>query len=164
MACLVHRYQGPLYGFLLRWCRDAHRAEDMFQEVFLKLVRSRHQFDPRRRFRPYLYRIALNTLRDAYLVRATPTEGFEPDAVPEPKPGPLAGAAAAERHAHVRAAIARLPHHERIVVELRMYQGLTFREVAHAIGVKVPTAKSRMVYALRKLRPALAVYLPEGDR
>jgi len=154
MERLVRRYEGPLYGFLLRWCGDRHLAEDLFQETFLRLVRSRRRFDLARRFRPYLYRVALNVLHDAHARPRPVALAGEP--VAECQPGPVAAAARAEQRARVQAAVARLPEAERLVVELRMQEGLTFREIAIVADCKLPTAKSRMVHALRRLRPVLA--------
>jgi len=162
MTHLVERYRRPLFGFLRRWCGDAHLAEDLFQETFLKLVRSRNRFDPERRFKPYVYRVALNAAHDARATRRVPLVPLEGDALPGRYPGPAEAAAAREAGARVRAAIAVLPEAERLVVELRMYEGFTFREVAEATGVEISTAKSRMLYALRRLRPVLVAFLPES--
>ena len=162
MAQLVERYRRPLFGFLRRWCGDAHLAEDLFQETFMKLVRSRHRFDPTRRFKPYLFSVALNAAHDARATRRVPVVPLEGDALAGDGPGPVTSATDRERSARVRAAIAALPEKERLVVELRMYEGFTFREVAAATDVDLSTAKSRMVYALRRLRPVLVSFLPEG--
>jgi len=163
MTRLVGRYERPLFAFLLKRCGDAQLAEDCFQETFLRAWRSRRSFRSGRRLAPWLYRIALNVARDALARRGRdrvlPLEG---DPAPDPQPSPPEQAARADTLARVREGIAALPDAERIVVELRLYAGLTFSEIATAMETPVTTARSRMVYAIRRLRPLLAAALGEG--
>ena len=72
-----------------------------------------------------------------------------------PNPGPSTQVGGDEIRHKVRAAVDALPELEREVVVLRVFEGLTFPEIAQVTGAKLSTAKSRMVYALRKLRPVL---------
>ena len=165
MTRLVGRYERPLYGFLLRLCGDRQAAEDLFQETFLRLHRSRGSFDGRRPLKPYLYRIALNAARDwkgrEARRQTLPLRSGAP--LPDPAPSPHEAAVAFERRRDVHASVAALPEHERLVVWLRVFQGLTFPEVAAAMETPVATAKSRMLYALRRLRPVLEARFRPGD-
>lgn len=177
MTRLVGRYERPLYRFLLHLLGDAHLAEDCFQETFLRLHRARERFDGAQRLKPYLYRIALNVARDmrrrhAAQPRAVPLSNGErgddrPNgpsipAPPSGDPGVPQQHADRELRGQVRAAVAALPEAEREVVVLRLFEGLTFAQVAEVAGVPVPTAKSRMLYALRRLRPVMERYLSSG--
>jgi len=162
MTRLVNRYERPLYAFLLKRCGDAQLAEDCFQETFLRAWRSRDGFERERPLAPWLYRIAMNVAREALgrrrRDRALPLEG---DPAPDPARGPAERASREDAHARVRAGISALPDEERTVVELRLFGGLSFVEIAAAMRTPVTTARSRMVYAIRKLRPLLAAALGE---
>jgi len=162
MTRLVGRYERPLYAFLLKRCGDAQVAEDCFQETFLRAWRSRRGFRAGEQLAPWLYRIALNVARDALARRgrdrAVPLDG---DPAPDPGPTPAEAAADHDARTRVRAGIAELPDAERTVVELRLYAGLSFPEIAEAMRTPVTTARSRMAYAIRRLRPLLAAAL--GD-
>jgi RNA polymerase sigma-70 factor (ECF subfamily) len=162
MTRLVGRYERPLYAFLVKRCGDAQLAEDCFQETFLRAWRSRDGFERGRTLAPWLFRIAMNVARDALGRRrrdqALPLEG---DPAPDPAPDPAEHASRGDAHARVREGIAALPEEERTVVELRLFGGLSFVEIARAMGTPVTTARSRMVYAIRKLRPLLAAALGE---
>jgi RNA polymerase sigma-70 factor (ECF subfamily) len=160
MTRLVNRYERPLYAFLERRLGDAQLAEDCFQETFLRAWRSRDGFDRHRAVAPWLYRIALNVARDA-LRRRERALALEGDPRPDPAPGPAERASRNEAHARVREGIAALPEEERTVVELRLFGGLSFVEIAKAMRTPVTTARSRMVYAIRKLRPLLQRALGE---
>lgn len=177
MTRLVGRYERPLFRFLLHLLGDAHLAEDCFQETFLRLHRARERFDGAQRLKPYLYRIALNVARDvrrrhAAQPRAVPIangerggdapNGSTIPAPPSSDPGAPQEHADRELRGQVRAAVAALPEAEREVVVLRLFEGLTFAQVAEVAGVPVPTAKSRMLYALRRLRPVMERYLAGG--
>jgi RNA polymerase sigma-70 factor (ECF subfamily) len=171
MTQLVGRYERPLYRFLLRMTRDATLAEDLFQETFLRLYRYRSSFDDREPFKPYLFRIAVNVVRDARS-RRTPASSLDAplpggaqdgasllDRVPQSGAPPGEDAERNEKRTQVREAIAGLPDEEQEVVNLRVFEGLSFLQIAEATNVPVSTAKSRMRYALRRLRPVLEARL-----
>jgi len=175
MSELVERYEGPLFRYLLRMVGEVPLAEDLFQETFLRLHRYRARFRRGAHLKPYLYRIAANVARDAISARHSRPKrlslnggrGAAPlgETLPGRSPDPRAAGEAGELRFQVRAAMAALPDVEREVVHLRVFDNLTFHEIAHATGVPVSTAKSRMVYAIRRLRPVLERYLsggPEG--
>ncbi len=170
MTVLVRRYEQPLFRFLFSRTRDAHLAEDIFQETFLRLHRSRGSFRAGSPLKPYLYQIALNLARDARarIRNRPPAASIEdpPTAQEEPRaeaPSPAETAAAREAGVRIRNAMEDLPDAERTVVDLRVFVGLSFPEIAEMTGAPIPTAKSRMLYALRRLRPALeACFEPGG--
>jgi RNA polymerase sigma-70 factor (ECF subfamily) len=166
MTRLVGRYERPLYRFLHRLCGDAHTAEDLFQETFLRLFRSRARFHPQRKLRPYLYRIALNLVRDTRKRRRRRPRPLSLDVpsgaggdgralIASDDPPPAVRAEAREARSLVHSAIDALPPNEQEVVILRFFEGFTFPEIATATGAPLATAKSRMLYALRRLRPLL---------
>jgi RNA polymerase sigma-70 factor (ECF subfamily) len=174
MTQLVGRYERPLYRFLLRMTRDATLAEDLFQETFLRLFRYRSTIDVCEPFKPYLFRIAVNVVRDA---RARRKPGCSLDApVPSTthagasllshvaQPGAPVGEELerTEQRGRVREAIAGLPADEQEVVNLRVFEGLSFQQIAEATSVPVATAKSRMRYALRRLRPVLEARMKQA--
>jgi RNA polymerase sigma-70 factor (ECF subfamily) len=162
MTRLVGRYERPLYAFLVKRCGDAHLAEDCFQETFLRAWRSREGHERDRPLAPWLYRIAINVAHEAVGRRRRHRAGrLDGDPTPDPSPGPEEHVSRDDAHARVRQGIAALPPEERTVVELRLFGGLTFVEIAAAMRTPVTTARSRMVYAIRKLRPLLAAALGE---
>jgi RNA polymerase sigma-70 factor (ECF subfamily) len=173
MAELVGRYERPLVHFLLRMVGERAAAEDLFQETFLRLHRGRFTFDARLPLRPYLYRIAVNAAREMLARNASrprpvsldgPSGGVSAVDCPADEAGdPVALEEGGEMKERVRSAVAALPPAEREVVHLRVFEGLKFREIAQITGVPLATAKSRMLYALRRLRPALETYLQGGE-
>lgn len=153
---LVARYERGLYNFLVRYTGDAHLAEDLFQDTFLRLVERSERFDPERGFRPWLFSIAANLARDACRrreVRARPVgeemlvERSEPE-------GPDVEAERREEMELVRLTLAKLPEDARSMVLLHFYQGLRYREIAEMLGVPVGTVKSRVHWAVDRLSRA----------
>ena len=160
---LYARHRGALHRFLVRQTRDAEFAGDLFQETWSKVIAYRHRYESRAQFRTFLFHVARNCWLDALRARGRDVTWaaatIEPDDAMLADPharGPeslAAGAAAAER---LRAALAALPDAQREAFLLHEEAGLTIDEVASVTNVGAETAKSRVRYALAKLRAALA--------
>ncbi|ABS24468.1 RNA polymerase, sigma-24 subunit, ECF subfamily [Anaeromyxobacter sp. Fw109-5] len=160
---LVGRHRTPVFSFLVRLTADRARAEDLCQEVFLKVVKASRTWEERARFRTWLYAIARNLAVDearrAAFRRAEPLDApglAGAAAYPAGDPAPDAAAEAALLRPKLEAALAALPDEQREVFLLREYAGLRFAEIADVTGTPENTVKSRMRYALEGLREALA--------
>ena len=170
-ATLVARHEAPLFHFALRHVRSSPTAEDIVQEVFVRVIESSGSFKHEARFSTWVYTIARNLcidhLRKMSLRRHPSLD--EPVAGPDgeglarieltadPSPG-----ASTERvsigneiAARVSAAVAALPDDQREVFLLRQVAGLAFREIATVTEAPENTVKSRMRYALERLQEAL---------
>jgi RNA polymerase sigma-70 factor (ECF subfamily) len=140
---LLRRYERPLAGYLRRQTGDRD-AEDLFQDVWLRVVRSARSFDRTARFKPWLYRIAFNVFRDWWRGSGARETVAEIDAVAEP--GAREGAALdAER------LLARLPREQRDVVALRYWLDLSEAEMSEVLDIPRGTVKSRLHAAMSKL-------------
>lgn len=162
---LVRRYERPLLGFIYRYLGDRARSEELAQEAFLRVFRHAARFDPSLSFRAWLYTIALNLCRHEAKRRGSETEWRRRQAVGEPAAtddSPVALAQREEAMEAVRGAVAVLPDEQRAVLVMRVYQGLSYEEIASVIGCPVGTAKSRMFYALERVRVQLGERLPTG--
>lgn len=161
---LFARHRAPVFTYLLHQTGDRARAEDLFQEVFLRLVRTAGRYEPRGRFRAWLLTIAHHALTDARRRMALRDEGSEimtesrstdenanaPSAL-----DPVTGAQAGDLREHLEAALARLPDAQREVFLLRERGGLELRHIAEVTGANLATVKSRLRYALAGLRRLL---------
>lgn len=153
---LVARYADELYGFILRFVGSAAVADDMVQETFLQVHLAAGTFDARRSFRPWLYTIAANKARD-YLRGRGRRHEQSLDARGTDNETPLLGdliaadmepteeaADAAETRQRVRALIAQMPEHLRLILVLGYYHQLPYAEIAEILNVPVGTVKSRL--------------------
>ncbi|HEY3786662.1 MAG TPA: RNA polymerase sigma factor [Steroidobacteraceae bacterium] len=158
---LYARYRTSLYRYLTRHTRNPDTANDLFQEVWGKVIASRERYEPRAKFRTFLYRIARNCFIDHYRRSAARERPGTIDANAESSlPGPDQDrpdlrAEQAELTASYRAALAALPPEQRDVFLLYEESGLSLEEIAIVSGVGPETAKSRLRYAVAKLRSAL---------
>jgi RNA polymerase sigma-70 factor (ECF subfamily) len=157
---LYQRHRGPLYRFLLNQSRDNQAAEDIFQEVWSRIIRSRDRYRPAAKFATYMYHIARNCFLDH--VRRSGRQPVLVSIDDDPPAELLAGSdnpeAAAENsntRTHLRAALDRLPPEQREAFLLREEAGLTLEEIGQVTGVGHETAKSRLRYAIVKLRNSL---------
>lgn len=168
---LVHRYEGELYRYLRGYLHDSDLAEDVFQATFARVSEKAHQYDPRRRFRPWIYCIAAHLAADALRQRGLArtismdqSRGDDAASLAELVSSQIAGpeqeAAAGERESLVRAHVAALPEHLRQAVELVYFRGLKYADAARALGVPVGTVKSRIHSALHKLGRTLREAAP----
>jgi RNA polymerase sigma-70 factor, ECF subfamily len=171
---LYARYRLPLYRYLARQTRNAESATDLFQEVWSRVIAHRSQYEARAPFRTFLFRVAHNCFIDHQrraALRPSVQESCDQSqervhervAAPE-SDGPEARSEHSELLHRYRAALDALPSEQRDAFLLYQQSGLPLSEVAAITGVGVETAKSRVRYALAKLRLALASELQEAPR
>jgi RNA polymerase sigma-70 factor (ECF subfamily) len=153
---LIRRYASPLLTFIQRMVGDAHRSEDVFQEVFLAVWAKRHQYQFPRPFKAWLYAIAANQCHAQARKRPLASAAFSEDcATTAEGTSPADTAIATETAALVSAAVAQLPTQQRAVVALRVWNGLSYAEIAEALERTEPTVRSHMHHGLAALRKYL---------
>ncbi len=162
---LYARHKGGAYRYLLRHCGNAGTADELFQDVWMNVIRARATYAPTAKFATWLYRIAHNRLVDhwrasgqAEFVSATPDDdGDDPLATIAGPRGdePEVRATAREQGARIAAALARLPPAQRDAFLLQQEGGLDLAAIAELTGTGVETVKSRLRYALGRLRGEL---------
>ena len=175
---IVRRHQRPLFNFALRQVHVQSTAEDIVQDVFVRIVQSIDGFKEEARFTTWAYTIARNLCIDHLRKRvhrrhpsldAPVGDGGSSDGSGEEGPTlgerVASGGASAERavigqqmQVHITAAVERLPEDQREVFLLRHVSELAFKDIAEIVGVSENTVKSRMRYALERLQAALAEF------
>jgi RNA polymerase sigma-70 factor (ECF subfamily) len=165
-AELVSRYERELFSYLKRYLGSIEAAEDAFQASFLQVHLKANQFEPERRFRPWLYAIATNQAIDAQRrnrrTRTVSLDGIRGredrkdverpvDWMVSPEPSPAVEVDHGERNELMRRALEHLSDQMRTVIHLVYYQGLKYREAAEVMAVPVGTIKSRLHTAIAKL-------------
>ncbi|MGH8453400.1 MAG: RNA polymerase sigma factor, partial [Nevskiales bacterium] len=145
---LYTRHRGALFRFLLRGCGNRAQAEEMFQDVWMNVIKARSSYKPSAKFTTWLYRIAHNRLIDSYR-QQRPQEELSEE-LPDERAGPERGAIQQEQLARLMRCIADLPLEQRTAFLLQEERGLTLEEIAEVTGVGRETVKSRLRYALHK--------------
>jgi RNA polymerase sigma-70 factor (ECF subfamily) len=175
-AELVARHERRLWNFVRRFVQERAAAEDLVQELFLRVIKSAPEWKPTAKVTTWLYAIARNLCIDharrSVFRRAVSLDGDgsaaggrggheSSDGRPllDRLPGPAVGGERAlldrEIAAHIDAAVGALPLEQREVFLMREVMEMPFAEIALAVGAGEPTVKSRMRYALERLRVAL---------
>ncbi|MDP6442665.1 MAG: RNA polymerase sigma factor [Pirellulaceae bacterium] len=150
---LVRRYANPLLTYLERMLLgDHHRAEELFQDVFLRIWTKRGTYRRGRPFRPWMFAIAANVCRTSLRKRPPPTPSGEVFEAAAAGPSPHESAVAVESANLVSQAIARLSERQRTVVVLRVWNGLPYAEIASAVGCTETTVRSHMHHGLATMR------------
>lgn len=160
---LVRRHQRAVFHLARRFVRDDDEAKDVAQRTFVKAFQGLHALRGGGAFRTWLFRItanlALNHIRDHSRVHPTedaganiPVEAIGADRLDD-----------AERRAQLHAALDELPPKQRLVLELRVFQELSFREVAEIAGCSENAAKVNFHHAVKKLRACIEPS-KEGDK
>ena len=158
---LVKRYEGRMYNLGLRLTGNASDAMDLVQEVFLGVYRNLHRFRGDAKFSSWLFRIAHNKAVDMNRRKklfVTPPRNSETDEEPElnlpsePDTEPDYRMSQQQLNRRIQQLLGGLPHEQRLVVELKVYQSLTFEEIADMQDISVNTAKTRFYTALKKLK------------
>ena len=151
---LYRRFARPVFGLALRRLGDRGRAEDALQETFTSVWRSASTYHPDRGpGAPWLYAVARNAIVDRSRSRTeVPAEPPEEEAT---EPGPPEQAEASWLSWRVHLALADLPEHERTVLELAYWSGLSQSEVARFLNIPLGTVKTRTRSALARLADLL---------
>ena len=159
---LYERHKGALYRYLQRLCRSPEMANDLFQEVWSKVIASRERYEARARFTTFLFHIAHNCAIDHFRRVGRPQERgtLDVDALADELSGPAqeapdAALAESQLRADFKRALDALPAEQRDVFLLYEETGLGLEDIGRITGVAMETAKSRLRYALGKLRGAL---------
>jgi RNA polymerase sigma-70 factor (ECF subfamily) len=151
---LYRRYARAVLALALRRLGDRGRAEDAAQDAFVAIWKSARTYDPRRgRGAPWLYAVARNAITDG--LRRTPEPVAELVDGPGSEPDPGDRAEASWTAWRVHRALEVLPDHERPVIELAYWRGLSQSEISNALGIPLGTVKTRTRSALSRLADAL---------
>lgn len=156
---LYSRHRGPLFRFMLRQLREHATAEELYQDVWQRVITARERYRPEARFSTWLYQIAHNRLTDHWRAQshrpAAPEDAME-RAEREPDPQtPERQLSAFEERRRLQLALEELPADQRETVLLRLEQELSLEEIGRITGVGRETVKSRLRYAMDKLRSRL---------
>ncbi len=151
---LVKRHQSALLRTCTRMVKDEELAEDIVQETFVKVFRKIHLFEGRSSFKSWLYQIALNTARNK--LRSNRLDMVSMDHVQ------LSTKATAETslvendiREILKSEVARLPDRQRLALELRIYEDLSFQEIAEIMECPYDTAKANYRHGILKIKSAL---------
>jgi RNA polymerase sigma-70 factor (ECF subfamily) len=161
---LYSRHRGPLYRYLVRQARDPEIANDLFQEVWSRIISNRSRYEPRAKFRTFLFTLAHNCFIDhCRRSKSRPTGMGIDDAdaadllQTDDQSLPEIELERDETSRRYRAALATLPQEQLDVYLLHEESDLSLEEIARVTGVGAETAKSRLRYAVGKLKAALSV-------
>ena len=167
-ADLVERYQDRIFRLLDRFTRDRMEAEDLSQEVFVKVFRKLHTFQQDSSFYTWVYRIAVNTATDSMgrrrrrrLHLVEDAEVFDTgraDDEDDPTLGPLLED---EKRRVTREVLERLPEKYRTILILREYEDLAYTDIAKVLGCSIGTVESRLFRARQRFKEALVRMHPE---
>ena len=191
---LYARHKGPLYRYFVRQCGNRENAAELFQEVWVRIIKARERYEPTARFTTYMYQIAHNCLVDYFRKAGRSLTGGAGapavEAVPDPiaeeldpafasarwslvdwqndaadaAPGPEAATSGAQRAERLRSALGALPIEQREAFLLHEEAEMGLAEIAAVTGTNAETVKSRLRYAVKKLRSTLGDLAPAASR
>jgi RNA polymerase sigma-70 factor, ECF subfamily len=168
---LIQKYRKPIIHFMYRMVRNQAIAEELAQEVFLRVYRSRETYRAEARFSTWLYRIAtnlgVNYARDnrhermastIYLDETDSETGMTPD-VADSTPGAEAGLLHQERLNAIRQHVMELPERQRVAVLMHKYEGLEYRQIGDVLKLSESATKSLLFRAYQTLREKLKPFI-----
>ena len=170
-AYLVQKYRRPMVNFMYRMAHNAAGAEDLAQEVFLRVYRSRETYEASAKFTTWLYRIAtnlaVNHARDTRHERPENTVSLdEPDEksghtldLPDGTPSAEENLVQRERLAAIRQRVESLPERQRIAVVMHKYQQMEYRQIADVLKLSESATKSLLFRAYEALREQLREFV-----
>ena len=170
-AYLVQKYRRPMLSFMFRMAHNASAAEDLAQEVFLRVYRSRESYEASAKFTTWLYRIAtnlaVNHIRDTRHERPENTVSLdEPDEesgrtpdLPDHVPTAEEALVQRERLAVIRQRVLALPERQRVAVVMHKYQQMEYRQISDVLKLSESATKSLLFRAYETLREQLKEFV-----
>ena len=149
---IVSRYQKAVFFFILRMVWDEADAADLSQKTFINAFRNIRGFNRRSNFKTWLYRIAINVCRNHFRDDPRRREVNIEGMVFVDGTSPLDHMISAEERRRLCLALNELPEKQRHTVVLKVYHGLTYREIAEITGCAEGTAKANFHFGVKKLR------------
>lgn len=166
---LYEHHRGGLYRYFLRQSNQSV-AEELFQDVWMRVVQSRKRYRPKALFKTWLYTLARNRLFDHYRrdaarpVRNAEPGGDSPEiSMPDANPGPQRLLDLRDCLEQLLQLVSGLPNVQRQTFLLRHEAGMSLAEIAETMSTRAETAKSRLRYAMDRLRAAIAKECLEGE-
>jgi len=164
---LIEIHQGAVIGTVSKMLGNTSDAEDIAQQVFIRLWKSAPRYQPKAKFTTYLYTIMRNLVFNESRRRNRKKEqsiearedDFHLQTADDQTPTPADAALHEELQKAVDQAIADLPEKQRLAVILRRYEGLPYEEIAQVLGLSISAVKSQLFRARNVLRESLKVYL-----
>ncbi len=152
---LYNRHRDEVFSLTLKFLRDPNDAEDVTQEVFLRVHQHPDTYDPERPVRPWLLQAAANqaiNYRERVKTRAETDDGLAEDVLDHRGVSPPENAIQQEVEIRVRELVAKLPEIERQIIHMLHYEELTYQEMAEKLGISVGDVKNRNRRAMGSLR------------
>ncbi|KPJ72422.1 MAG: hypothetical protein AMK72_10125 [Planctomycetes bacterium SM23_25] len=170
---LVERNHGRVIGLIYRFISDSSDAEDLAQEVFLRIYRARKTYKPTAKFSTWMFRITANVSLNALRSRANRRDdvsidqmsdfGDGPRAMPDPDSSlPDVRLHQRELQEKVQEAIRALPEKQQVAVILNKYEGMSYADIARTIGCTTMAVKSLLARARDNLKDRLLLYIQTG--
>ncbi len=174
-AFLIEKYRKPMVSFMFRMVHNQAVAEELAQEVFLRVYRSRQTYRAEAKFSTWIYRIATNLgvnyardtkhermAQNVYLDQPDPETGTTPE-VADSRPGVEEELVRVERMRAIRKHVMALPERQRNAVLMHKYQGLDYREIGAVLHLSESATKSLLFRAYQTLREKLKGFVGEGS-
>ena len=166
LAVLINRHQSKLYGFIYSKVGDRDLTDDIFQDTFIKVIKTlkSNSYNEEGKFLPWVMRIAHNLIIDHFrrnkkMPMFRETEEFSIFSIMSDQSLTIENQLITEQvEQDLKRIIQELPADQREVVMMRMYQDLSFKEIAELTGVSINTALGRMRYALLNMRKVIDIH------
>jgi RNA polymerase sigma-70 factor, ECF subfamily len=172
---LLEKYRKPIVNFMFRMVRNQAVAEELAQEVFLRVYRSRESYRAEAKFTTWLYRIATNlgvnyardtryerAAQNIYLDQSDPETGTTPD-VADTRPTIESDMVKDERMRAIREHVLALPERQRAAVLMHKYQGMDYRQIGEVLKLSESATKSLLFRAYQTLREKLKDFVAKED-